>query len=82
MAKVEPLPLHEDLEALDGSVVRVQQELGEGEKLWRSVPAVTAVNYHWTSLGLEKVEVSGNLISPITEQCLMTQSGTLRKEID
>ena len=57
MAEVEPLLLHEDLEALDGSVVRVQQELREGEELRRPVPAVTAVNYHWTTLSLEIVEV-------------------------
>ena len=53
MPEVQPLFLHEDLEALQCPVVGVQQELGEGEELGSPVPAVTAVHNHWAALGLQ-----------------------------
>ena len=46
VSEVEPVLLYERLEALDGSVVGVDQQLGEGAGLAGAVPAVRAVHHH------------------------------------
>ena len=57
MTEVKPVLLNESLEALDGSVVRVQQELGQSQQLRGPVPPVATVNYHGTSLRLRGKKV-------------------------
>ena len=51
VAKVEPVLLHEGLVALDGAVVGVEDELGEGAGLTGPVPAVWAVDHHTHAAG-------------------------------
>ena len=46
VSEVEPVLLYERLEALDGSVVGVDQQLGEGAGLAGAVPTVRAVHHH------------------------------------
>ena len=46
VSEVEPVLLYESLEALDGPVVRIQQELCHGAGLTRPVPAIRTVNNH------------------------------------
>ena len=67
MAEVEPLLLHEDLEPLQGPVVGVQQELGEGEELGGSVPAITAVHYHGPSFRLNKSVINTMLLTLLSK---------------
>ena len=57
MAKVQPLLLDQDLEALQGPEVGVQEELRQGDQLGGSVPAVAAVDYHGSSLSLNNYNV-------------------------
>ena len=57
MAKVQPLLLDQDLEALQGPEVGVQEELRQGNQLGCSVPTVAAVDYHGSSLSLNNFNV-------------------------
>ena len=58
MTKVQPLLLHQDLEALQCSEVGVQQELWEWHQLRCPVPPVTAVHYYSSPFSLQLIHVS------------------------
>lgn len=62
VSKAYPLLLHQDFEALNGSVVAVQHEHGQGGELGRAVPAVAAVNQH-------RAAARGHLVCHLDGSC-------------